>query len=359
MVNFSSCSFFSKIELRLPQFITAYRMFHGTLFATCICLVLILYAFIYNAVYQRRVTRTRKFSAYRRIIRSYLMNNETETTETDSSKTSHHRHHHRRRRRRRRHNNRRHHRDHSPSTLTLICCYCCQDHDDYRHDLQRPSESAFHEPLTDSQRQNYRRHIHDEPSSIVVHSHRPRPQVVLEVNGGRGKRYSAISMTSMTYLTSGVWDEASPTHLIRSRINSIAANTYCGTEHSSNSRPSTSTEDSFEQGSKLLSISNTLTPQRPLTPPCSSHLTVPGHQQTTGSSTEVTIKEMTHIPEGELPRSVSQCHNLLHPSIVRKTSNTLSIRQMQRLSDVSVHQRKVSFCKFNITENISVIENFL
>ncbi len=85
---------------------------------------------------------------------------------------------------------------------------------------------------------------------MMTEQHKSKPQVVLEVNGARGKRNSAISMTSMTYLTSGVWDETSPTNLICSRINSIAATTYCGTEHSSTSRPSTSTEDSFEQTSK-------------------------------------------------------------------------------------------------------------
>jgi hypothetical protein len=323
-------------------------MFHSTLFALCILLVLILYAFIYNAVYQRRVTRTRKLSAYRRIIRSYLLNNETEHTETQSSKNVHHHHrynHHH-------HHHRRHHNEHTPSTLTLICCFCCKTTDEYIHELQRPSEAASHEPLNERRRQpHHHHHIHDEPSSIMTEQHKSKPQVVLEVNGARGKRYSAISMTSMTYLTSGVWDETSPTSLVRSRINSIAATTYCGTEHSSTSRPSTSTEDSFEQTSKLLTLNNTLLQLRPMTPSNSTHLTVPGQQTTTlsssssSSSTEVTNKDHHQLNETELPRSVSQCTNLLHPSIVRKPSNTVSIRQ-QPSDASSVQQRKVSFSMY-------------
>jgi hypothetical protein len=196
------CSPKFSLHLRLSQFINAYRMFHSTLFAICIFLVLILYAFIYNAVYQRRVTRTRKLSAYRRIIRSYLMNNEPEHTETQSSKNTHHRHHHH-------HHHHRHRHEHLPSTLTLICCYCCRTSDDYTHELQRPSESACHEPLNERRRQpHHHHHIQDEPSSMMINENKNKPKVVLEVNGSRrGKRYSAISMTSMTYLTSGVWDE--------------------------------------------------------------------------------------------------------------------------------------------------------
>jgi hypothetical protein len=183
----------------------------------------------------------------------------------------------------------------------------------------------------------------------MTEQHKSKPQVVLEVNGARGKRYSAISMTSMTYLTSGVWDETSPTSLVRSRINSIAATTYCGTEHSSTSRPSTSTEDSFEQTSKLLTLNNTLLQLRPMTPPNSTHLTVPGQQTpsttlSSSSSTEVTNKDH-QLNETELPRSVSQCTNLLHPSIVRKPSNTVSIRQ-QPSDAPSVQPRKVSFSMY-------------
>ncbi|CAF2334956.1 unnamed protein product [Rotaria sp. Silwood2] len=327
-----SCSPKSNLHLGSSKFLDAYRMFHSTLFAICILLVLILYAFIYNAVYQRRVTRTRKLSAYRRIIRSYLMHNETENTGTRSTKTMHNRRH-------------RYHNEHSPSTLTLICCYCCKTSTEYIHDLQRPSESTLHEPLNHRRQQMHHRHIQDEPSSIITTQHKCRPQVVLEVNGARGKRYSAISMTSMTYLTSGIWDETTSSNLIRSRINSIAATTYCGTEHSSTSRPSTSTEDSFEQATKSLTLNNALQ-LRPMTPSNSTHLTVPG-QQTTTSTVSPSSGELIHkdnqLNENEIQRSVSQCTNVPHSSIVRKPSNTLSIRQQQRLSDVSVHQRKVSF----------------
>ncbi|CAF0950336.1 unnamed protein product [Rotaria sordida] len=328
-----NCSPKSNLHLGSTKFLDAYRMFHSTLFAICILLVLILYAFIYNAVYQRRVTRTRKLSAYRRIIRSYLMNNETENTETRSTKNS--RRHHRR-----------YHNEHSPSTLTLICCYCCKTSNEYIHDMQRPSELALHEPLNQRRQQLHHRHIHDEPSSIITNQNKCRPQVVLEINGARGKRYSAISMTSMTYLTSGIWDETTSTNLIRSRINSIAATTYCGTEQSSTSRPSTSTEDSFEQATKLLTINNAFQ-LRPMTPSNSTYLTVPGQQTTTtpmlSSSSGEIVQKDNQLNENELQRSVSQCTNLPHSSIVRKPSNTLSIRQQQRLSDVSVHQRKVSF----------------
>ncbi|CAF3347704.1 unnamed protein product [Rotaria sp. Silwood1] len=326
-----NCSPKSNLHLGPSTFLDAYRMFHSILFAICILLVLILYAFIYNAVYQRRVTRTRKLSAYRRIIRSYLMNNETENTRIRSTKNIHKRRHYRN--------------EHSPSTLTLICCYCCKTSNEYVHDLQRPSESTLHEPLNHRRQQMHHRHIHDEPSSIITNQTKCRPQVVLEVNGARGKRYSAISMTSMTYLTSGIWDETTSTNLIRSRLNSIAATTYCGTEHSSTSRPSTSTEDSFELGTKLLTLNNAIQ-LRPMTPSNSTHLTVPGQQTTTTmlspSSGELIHKD-NQLNENELQRSVSQCTNNPHVSIVRKTSNTLSIRQQQRLSDVSVHQRKVSF----------------
>ena len=284
--------------------------------------------------------RTRKLSAYRRIIRSYLINNEREHTETRSSKSSHHHHHH--------HHHHLRRQAHRPSTLTLICCCCCRTRDDYIHELQRPSESAFHEPLNQRRRQPRHHNIQDEPSSMMINENKNKPQVVLEVNGARGKRYSAISMTSMTYLTSGVWDETSPTNLIRSRINSIAATTYCGTEHSSTSRPSTSTEDSFEQTSKLLTLNNTLFQLHPMTPSASTHLTVPGQQTTTTLSPsigEISNKD-NQLNENQLSRSVSQSANLLHPSIVRKSSNTLSIRQQQRPSDVSVHQRKVSFSMY-------------
>ncbi|UJR33860.1 hypothetical protein I4U23_021281 [Adineta vaga] len=337
-----SCSPRFSFRLKLSTFISVYRIFHSSLFAICIAIVLILYAFIYSAVYQRRITRTRKFSAYRRIIRSYLLNNESEPSGSRSSKK--HRYHHR------------HRHEQLPSTLTLVCCYCCKTNDDYMHDLQRPFEGTLTAPLHERNRQSYRRYKHDEPSSINTNSSRNRPQVVLEVNGARGKRYSAISMTSMTYLTSGVWDESSPTSAIRSRINSIAATTYCGTETSSTSRPSTSTEDSFEQTSKVSALNNTLLQLRPMTTATNpTHLTVPGLQPTTTTTTsslpspspsgEIPSKEIS-INDNQLPRSVSQCANLLHPLYTRKASNTLSIRTQARPSDASVHQRKVSFCMY-------------
>ncbi|CAF1927082.1 unnamed protein product [Rotaria magnacalcarata] len=333
------CSPKANLHHESSKFIDSYRMFHSALFAICILLVLFLYAFIYNAVYQRRITRTRKLSAYRRIIRSYLIHNEPEATGRGTRSAKYSRHHHR-------------HfpNEHSPpSTLTLICCYCCKTSNEYIHDLQRPSEAALHEPLNQrGRRQLHFRHIQDEPSSVLINQHHHRPQIVLEVNGARGKRYSAISMTSMTYLTSGIWDETTSTNLIRSRINSIAATTYCGTEHSSNSRPSTSTEDSFDQTTKLLSPNNALQ-LLPMPPSSSVHLTVPGLQTPppttsilTPTSGELITKD-NPLNENKLPRSVSQCANLRHSSIARKSSNTLSIRQQQRPSDASVHQRKVSF----------------
>ncbi|CAF0882035.1 unnamed protein product [Adineta steineri] len=323
-----SCGIRYSFKLEFPKFTTFYRLFHTALYATCILLVFILYTFIYNAVYQRRVTRTRKLSAYRRIIRSYLMNEETEHIDTQSTKSgrSHHHHHHH------------HHVEDSPSLFTLLCCYCCQLSEDYGNDFKRPSESAFNVPLNERRRQSHHRHMHDEPSSVIIHHNRNKPQVVLEVNGARGKRYSAISMTSMTYLTSGVWDETSPTNLIRSRINSIAATTYCGTEQSSTGRPSTSTEDSIEQASKLLTVNNTLSPSN------SIHLTVPGLQATTTSTSVEVINKDNQLNDDESQKSMSQSTNLLHPSYTRKPSNTLSIRQQQRPSDASsVQQRKVSF----------------
>jgi hypothetical protein len=135
-------------------------------------------------------------------------------------------------------------------------------------------------------------------------------QIVLEINGACGKRYSAISMTSMTYLTSGVWDETSSTNLVRSRINSTAAVSYCGMEH----RPSTSTEDSFTLNTQLKSTLN------------SRHLTVP-NQGIGGLSND--------LNEIELLGNMSQ----IHRSIARKSS------RQQRLSEISMHQRKVSFSK--------------
>jgi len=148
-------------------------------------------------------------------------------------------------------------------------------------------------------------------------------------------------MTSMTYFTSGVWDDTSPNNLIRSRINSIAAVTYCGMEHSSTSRPSTSTEDSFDQTNKLLTLNNTL-PQLK-SPSNSTYLTVPKQPTVLSNCSYDTNQQLNDI---ELLGNTSQSTNLLYRSIVRKPSNALSIRQQQyRPSEISAHQRKVSFSK--------------
>jgi hypothetical protein len=155
-------------------------------------------------------------------------------------------------------------------------------------------------------------------------------------------------MTSMTYFTSGVWDDTSPNNLIRSRINSIAAVTYCGMEHSSASRPSTSTEDSFDQTNKFLTLNNTLSQIRSSSN--STHLTVP-KQQTILSNYSYDINQkdqQQQLNDIDLSENTLQSTNLLYRSIVRKPSNTLSIRQQQqqrRPSEISAHQRKVSFSK--------------
>lgn len=280
------------LELQLSNFLVIYRFFHSTLFAVCIVLVVVLYSFIYNAVYQRRRTRTKKFSTYRRILHSYLINDETNRQSSNSN-----------------------------SSLTEICCCCCQlFHGDSL------DETSRHRTYSNPDQLPY---FHDEQSCVI--KQKPR-QVVLEVNGARGKRYSSISMTSMTYLTSGVWDDAAPNNLGRSRLNSAAAVSYCGTEHSSNSRPSTSTEDSFDQTYKLFTLNQNLSPNRPTTN--SIHLTVP-NQSIIGTN------------ESSNNERESLSNNTIHRSIVRKPSNTLSIRQ-QRLSDVAMQQRKVSFstCSF-------------
>lgn len=269
-----------------------YRLFHSTIFAVCLVLVVLLYSLIYNAVYQRRRTRTKKFSTYRRILHSYLINDENHR----QSITEH-------------------------VYLTDLCCYCCPQ----LFHRNSSNQSSRHRTYDHQDQMTY---FHDEPSCVI--KQKPR-QVVLEVNGARGKRYSSISMTSMTYLTSGVWDEAAPNHVVRSRINSTAAVSYCGTEHSSTSRPSTSTEDSFDQTYKLFTLKPTSN---------SVHLTVP-HQAPLlpAYSNETPVKEpLSNERE-------SQANNTLHRSIVRKPSNTLTTRQQQRPSDVSMQQRKVSFRK--------------
>jgi len=262
----------------------------------CIILVLILYSCIYNAIYQRRRTRTKKFSTYQKILHSYLTNNETESKS-----------------------------NHRNSLFKYICCYCCNQI--YRN---TSPQSNFDQSLNNQEKRKY---FHHEQSCII--KQKPE-QILLEVNGARGKRYSAASMTSITYFTSGIWDDTSPNNLIRSRINSIAAVSYCGMEHSTTSRPSTSTEDSFDQTNKY---NNTLLQLRSPSTSNSIHLTVP-KQQTILSNCSNDI---------ELLANISPSKNLTHRSIVRKPSNTLSIRQeQQKLSEIPIPQRKVSFSKYFI-----------
>ncbi|CAF1217425.1 unnamed protein product [Adineta steineri] len=289
-----SPQFSLQTDVYLSNFLTIYRIFHSTLFAICIVLVLILYSFIYNAIYQRRRTRTKRFSTYRKILQSYLINNE---------------------------NDRKHSCRHS--LLTNICCYCCKK-------IQRRSSNESIIYRSSSGNQRNRKFFQNKKSSTS----KKRPeQIILEINGARGKRYSAVSMTSMTYFTSGIWDDTSSSNLIRSRINSIAATTFCGMEQSLLSRPSTSTDDSYEQTTK----------SKPISPNNSTYLTVPGPQITLSpSSNEINNKD-NHLNESESIANISQTTNLLHPTMGRKTNNTLSIRQQQRPSDVSLLQRKVSF----------------
>ena len=266
----------------------------------CICLVLLFYAFIYKAVYQRRRTRTKKLSTYQKILRSYLITNPRE----DRPRTR--------------------------SSLKLICCYCC---DKFRSSSSSSSSTsslshgAFHPSLNHHRRD---RDSHDEDTPVT----RTRPeQVVLEIKGARGKRYSAISMTSMTYFTSGVWDETLPTSLVRSRINSVAATTFCGTEHSMTSRPSTSTEDSFDQtATKLLAMHNASVPSKSAT-----HLMVPGKP----SLLSVDVHTKDNPSADAEPLGAGSVHS----SLLRKPSHTLPIRQQPRSSDLSVQHRKVSFSK--------------
>ena len=260
------------LDIQVSKFLIIYRLFHNALFAICIVIVIVLYSFIYKAVYQRRRTRTKKFSAYRRILHSYLISDQTNGKSIARK-----------------------------SFIRSMCCYCC-------HKIPRSSSHQL-DVLRSLNHQDKTKQ-----SSVV----RQKPaQIVLEVNGARGKRYSAVSMTSMTYLTSGVWDETSPTNLIRSRINSTAAVNYCGTEPSSASRPSTTTEDSFILGTQLKPTGN------------ARHLTVPNHATVLSND----------LNETELLGNMAHTTNLLHPSIVRKSS------RQQRPSDAFMHPRKVSFSK--------------
>ncbi|CAF3401057.1 unnamed protein product [Rotaria sp. Silwood2] len=293
--------------LNLSNFLYAYRIFHCTLFAICIILVLILYSFIYNAVYQRRRTRTKRFSTYRKILHSYLANNERENEQINRN-----------------------------FSLTYICCYCCNK---VHRNISR--QSILHQSLNN---QNKVKYFHHKQTCTI----KKKPEdIILEVKSTSKKRYSAISMTSMTYFTSGVWDDTSSTNLISSRINSIAAVTYCGMEHSSTSRRSTSTEDSFEQTSKLLTLNNNLSQIKSITPSNLTYLTVPKQQ----------IQLSSCSNDMDLQGNISQPKTLLHPPIVNKSNNTLSIRQQQRSSETSVNQRKVSFMTLRGTTDHCIIED--
>ena len=234
------------LELQFSNYVLAYRLFHSLLFVACLLLVLFFYGCIYKAIYQRRLTRTRKLSTYQKVLRSYLI-------DSDHLGRS------------------------SPSRW--ICSRLRRTkRSEHRTDIEEEEQNESNQRLT---RAN------------------PPEQIVLEMHRARGKRYSAVSMTSMTYLTSGVWDDtASSANLLRSRISSVTATTFCGTE-----QRSTSTEESFEQ-----------TTHKPLqnkasTTSHSTHLTVPGQCQAT----------------------------------ISLVNDPSSVRSTPRISDGSIQQRKVSF----------------
>ncbi|UJR13460.1 hypothetical protein I4U23_000474 [Adineta vaga] len=290
------CSPRFSLNLHMSKFLILYRIFHSTLFAICIILVLILYLFIYNAIYQRRRTRTKKISTYQRIFQSYLI-------KTGQNRQRIHRH----------------------SILVYLCCYCCQKF-----------HQSFDDDDDDRNEHKLKYSLHEK--SLMI---KKKPeQIILEINGARGKRYSAISMTSMTYFTSGIWDETSPTNLIRSRVNSIAATTYCGTEQSSSS----TTESSLHTSTHLRSSN-------------SPFLTVPGQVVSSSiCSNEINIKE-NHSNDNESLGNISPSLNLLHPTMARKSSNTLSIRQQPRSSDVLINPRKVSFLNSSEPEEHCIVED--
>ncbi|CAF1377663.1 unnamed protein product, partial [Didymodactylos carnosus] len=331
---------FSYLLLTSFSYIHAYRRFHSAIFAVCTLLVLVLYGLIYRAVYQRRCQRTRKLSQYRRIVRSYIINDETNKRQIKL----------------RRYNS-------SPTTLKLLCCYCCRNSDDIIHHFQRDRLPSHYEPSqlpTGNHHNNRHRHKeHPFADTNGMRNGLKSNTVVMEVNGARGKRYSTISTTSITYLTSGVWDDSST---VRSRINSITATSYCG-EHSS-SRPSTSTEDSFDHSHLSLSY-------RPTSPSIShatsTHLTIPTFSPSTpgrGTTTStlenlqkcninIMVTEFADITEADeanedntstlrintgttIPRSITQSiaeqSALTTSSTILKTGNVA----LKRTSDESV-----------------------
>ncbi|CAF4379870.1 unnamed protein product, partial [Didymodactylos carnosus] len=250
---------------------------------------------------------------------------------------------------------------------------CCRNSNDIIHDFQRDRLPSHYEP---SQMLMGNRHHHMEHSLVDMNDMRnglKSNKIVLEVNGARGKRYSTISTTSMTYLTSGVWDDSST---VRSRINSIAATSYCG-EHSS-SRPSTSTEDSLDHSHLSLSYRPTSPPPPPPPPPPTAqmHLTIPTFSGLSTSSARgittttleniqkcninITITEFADITEADeanedndstscttseatIPRSITQsiAQQAAPPfplSTVRKASNLA----LKRTSDASVFSNQLT-----------------
>ncbi|CAF0896759.1 unnamed protein product [Adineta ricciae] len=298
------CSPKFSLHLNLSKFFTIYRIFHSTLFAICIIIVVILYLFIYNAIYQRRRTRTKKISTYQKILQSYFINNRQNRSHT-------HRH----------------------SFLACLCC-CCQD-----VHLQTVNRSF------DEDDEEHRTNHSLRTQSLM----RKNPEhIILEIHGARGKRYSAVSMTSMTYLTSGIWDDASSANLVRSRVNSIAANTYCGTEHSLTDRSLAVTEDSLDHTAKpsQLRLAH------------STYLTVPGKPMIPLVYANETSNKDDHMNENKSSGNISPSVSLLHPTVTRKSSHSPSIRsQHEHPSDSSVIPRKVSFLTSSGTTDRSIIED--
>lgn len=288
-------------------------------------LVLILYAFIYKAVYQRRVNRAKKLSTYQKVLQSYLLDSDGD----DPSRKR--------------------------SPFCLFCCYCCPKFYSQRSLSQSIHHQTFHP------HRRLQDHSHDDMSS----KRNPAEHIVLELNGARGKRYSAISMTSMTYLTSGVWDDPTSSTLLRSRINSITATTFCGTEQSSSpSRPSTSTEDSSESNHRSLTSHPKSLHLKLPNLSNATHLTVPGQCISPSTPSENSLKDHSCSDSESIcnlppPSPTVTTPHLLHPSIIQKPSLNSSQRNTSRTSDGSIHQRKVSFSTISLFSLSLSLENLL
>ncbi|CAF1197923.1 unnamed protein product [Adineta ricciae] len=296
------CSPKFSLHLNLSRFFIAYRIFHSTLFAICIIIVVILYLFIYNAIYQRRRTRTKRISTYQKILQSYFINNSQNRSHT-----------------------------HRNSLLACLCCCCCQDVHVQTVNQSFDEDDEEHRPKHSLRQQSLMR---NKPEHII-----------LEIHGARGKRYSAVSMTSMTYLTSGVWDDTSSANLVRSRVNSIAANTYCGTEHSLTDRSLAVTEDLLDHTAK---------PSQ-LRPPHSTYLTVPGKPMIPLVHANETSNKDNHMNENESSGNISPSVSLLHPTVTRKSSHSPSTRsQHQHPSDSSVIPRKIRLSSFSSLSSLSL-----